>query len=404
MMRRCALLLLVVGSSAFGISTSSAQDLGPRRFRIERTAEAAGPVIAPIAADLPVGYYTIEGRETKVPALVFESGGTTYLAFADTPALGDLVTIAPSTRQDPPDAPRLEVADGQIEILLGAKPFATYRANEASKPYFYPVLGPDGVPMTRAYPMAEVEGEDKDHPHQRSFWFTHGNVNGYDFWASDPLNGEKPTFGNIRETARVLAEDGPVMAILMTKNEWLAPDGTKLLEDSRTALFHAGESPRVIDFGITLTAGDEPVTFGETKEGSFGLRVASSMDVKKKTGGRIINAEGITDTAAWGKASPWVDYTGPIAGKTMGVAILNHPSSFRYPTTWHVRDYGLFAANPFGYKDFGIDREGSYTILPGESIRLMYRVILHEGTTEEAEISKAFNRYAEPPRFIEVPD
>jgi hypothetical protein len=88
----------------------------------------------------------------------------------------------------------------------------------------------------------------------------------------------------------------------------------------------------------------------------------------------------------------------------MGVAILNHPSSFRYPTTWHVRDYGLFAANPFGYKDFGIDKEGSHTIAAGESIYLAYRVILHEGTTEEAEIAKAFTRYAEPPRFIEVGD
>jgi hypothetical protein len=396
--------MLVIGSSAFGSSTTSAQDAVSRRFRIERAGEAAGPVVVSLAADLPPAEYTMEGKDAEVLAQVFVSDRRTYLAFADTPALGDLVTIAPSARQGFPDAPRLKVADGQIEILLGEKPFATYCATEASKPYFYPVLGPGGVPMTRAYPMAEVEGEAKDHPHQRSLWFTHGNVNEYDFWASDPLNGEKPTFGKIREIERDLTTSGSVVAILRTKNEWLAPDGTKLLEDEREARFYSGEAPRVIDFAITLKAGAEPVTFGETKEGSFGLRVASSMDVNKKTGGRIINAEGITDTAAWGKASPWVDYTGPIAGKTMGVAILNHPSSFRYPTTWHVRDYGLFAANPFGYKDFGIDKEGAYMIAAGESIRLAYRVILHEGTTEEAEIAKAFTRYAEPPRFIEVRD
>ncbi len=122
------------------------------------------------------------------------------------------------------------------------------------------------------------------------------------------------------------------------------------------------------------------------------------MDVKRKQGGQIVNAEGITDTDAWGKASPWVDYTGPVKGKTVGVAILNHPESFRYPTTWHVRDYGLFAANPFGYHDFGVDKPGSHTIPAGESIHFRYRVILHEGRTDEARIAAAFQAFAEPPK------
>ena len=119
---------------------------------------------------------------------------------------------------------------------------------------------------------------------------------------------------------------------------------------------------RVIDFEITLKATHGPVTFGDTKEGMFGLRVASSMDVNKKQGGRITNAEGLTDDQAWGKASPWVDYTGPVQGKTVGIAILNHPRSFRYPTTWHVRTYGLFAANPFGWHDFGLGKSGEYVL------------------------------------------
>jgi hypothetical protein len=111
-----------------------------------------------------------------------------------------------------------------------------------------------------------------------------------------------------------------------------------------------------------------------------------------------VNAEGVVDTDAWGKASPWVDYTGPIGDETLGVAILNHPSSFRYPTTWHVRDYGLFAANPFGYRDFKYADSGTHTIAPGESIELRYRVILHEGDTDGAQIARAFEAYANPPR------
>jgi hypothetical protein len=133
----------------------------------------------------------------------------------------------------------------------------------------------------------------------------------------------------------------------------------------------------------------------------FGLRVASSMDVDRKRGGRITNAEGLNDAKAWGKASPWVDYTGPVEGKTVGIAILNHPRSFRYPTSWHVRTYGLFAANPFGWHDFGLGRSGEHLLPAGQELRFSYRVILHEGETPDAGIAKAFEGYAEPPT-IEV--
>jgi hypothetical protein len=129
----------------------------------------------------------------------------------------------------------------------------------------------------------------------------------------------------------------------------------------------------------------------------FGIRVASSMDVTKKLGGRISNAEGLTDEKAWGRASPWVDYAGPVFGKTVGIAILNHPSSFRYPTTWHVRTYGLFAANPFGWHDFGAHVPGDYTLPTGETIAFNYRVILHEGDAAAAKLDRAFSAYAKPP-------
>jgi Methane oxygenase PmoA len=129
----------------------------------------------------------------------------------------------------------------------------------------------------------------------------------------------------------------------------------------------------------------------------FGIRVASSMDVTRKGGGRITNAEGLTDEKAWGKPSPWVDYVGPVKEKTVGIAVLNHPDSFRYPTTWHVRTYGLFAANPFGWHDFAGPVPGDYTIPAGGSIAFRYRVILHEGDTPAARVDRAFEAYAKPP-------
>ena len=110
----------------------------------------------------------------------------------------------------------------------------------------------------------------------------------------------------------------------------------------------------------------------------MGVRVAGTMKVDAKLGGRIVNSEGQTDGDAWAKRAAWVDYHGPVDGLTVGVAILNHPSSFRFPTYWHVRTYGLFAANPFGWQDFqrSDDVDGSCALAPGESITLVAHAAL----------------------------
>jgi hypothetical protein len=280
---------------------------------------------------------------------------------------------------------------GNLLVTLDGHPLTEYRIDANTKPFFFPLIGPTGVSFTRAYPMEKVPGEDRDHPHQRSCWFTHGKVNGVDFWS------ETKNAGMIREMWRRVRVEGPVVGRLRTRNAWLAPDWRKVCEDERTVTFYRTKGPRVIDFDITIHATDGPLTFGDTKEGMFGLRVASSMDVNKKSGGRITNADGVTDLKAWGQASPWVDYVGPVQGKTVGIAILNHPGSFRYPTTWHVRDYGLFAANPFGWHDFGRPDKGDHTVPAGQSIRFGYRVILHEGDTAAIGMPAQFQAYAKPP-------
>jgi len=137
------------------------------------------------------------------------------------------------------------------------------------------------------------------------------------------------------------------------------------------------------------------VKFGDTKEGMLGVRVASSMDVDKGSG-HILNSRGEKDGDAWGKQAEWCDYYGPVDGKTVGIAIMEHPTSFRYPTYWHVRTYGLFATNPFGLNAFtnGKTADGSYTIPAGGKITFRYRILIHEGTTEEAKIAETYSKYA----------
>lgn len=285
---------------------------------------------------------------------------------------------------------RLRQGDQSLEILAGEQPFATYVYNSGGKPILWPIHGPTGARMTRAYPLAKVDGEKTDHVHQRSLWFTHGDVNGVSFWMEE---GERGTI--VQRELNVLREGSP--AVIETRNDWLDPAGRKLLEDRRVLAFSADGDRRTIDFNITLTASAGPVKFGDTKEGTFGIRVPTSMDVDAKGGGRIVNSEGLSDQKAWGQPAAWVDYSGPVGQETLGVAVLNHPSSFRYPTRWHVRTYGLFAANPFGLKEFTEDEsaDGAAILAAGESLSLRYRVILHKGDAATGRIAEQFKAYAD---------
>jgi hypothetical protein len=282
-----------------------------------------------------------------------------------------------------------EKTETGVTIKADGQPFAEYVFNSAGKPIVWPVIGPTGKRMTRNWPMETgVPGEtDRDHPHQRSLWFTHGDVNGIDFWSMGK--------GRIEHRELVKSESGPE-AVVVTRNDWVSPDGGKpVLKDERTLKFGADAGQRWIDFDIVLTAPDTPVVFGDTKEGSFGVRTASNMRVDSKKGGRIVNSEGQADGAAWGKPAAWVDYHGPVDGETLGIAILNHPSSFRFPTHWHVRTYGLFAGNPFGLADFTSGAsKGEYTLPGGESMKLRYRVLLHKGDEKQGRVAEAFADFA----------
>lgn len=276
-------------------------------------------------------------------------------------------------------------SDNGVVIQIDGKPFTEYLTDANGTPILWPIIGPTGKAMTRAYPMADNPGEKKDHPHHRSMWFTHGNVNGLSFWHKE--------FIKHREFVRIESGD---RAVVVTRNDWMGRDGKKICEDERTLTFATDGNARWIDFDITLGATDQPVKFGDTKEGTMGVRVAATMKVDAKKGGQIVNSEGQTDGGTWGKPAAWVDYHGPVEGETLGIAILNHPTSFRFPTYWHVRTYGLFAANPFGLHDFQGSRkvDGSHTLKPGETMALRYRVLLHRGDEKDGDVARAFADYS----------
>lgn len=289
-----------------------------------------------------------------------------------------------------------EKTDQGVAVKIDGELFTYYLTCSGSKPILWPVIGPTGKPLTRAYPMhSDNADERQDHPHQRSVWFTHGDVNGIDFWGADPNNPKIAKPGTTKHRKFVAVESGP-QAKVVAQNDWLGPDGKKVLEDERRLTFGVDGDSRWIDYDIVLKATEGPVTFGDTKEGAMGVRTAASMKVDAKKGGHIVNAEGLTDKEAWGKRSAWVDYVGPVDGQTVGIAFMNHPSSTRFPTYWHVRTYGLFAANPFGVSDFTQSKaeNGALTIPAGESVTLRYRILFHKGDTKQAKVAEAFESYA----------
>ncbi len=304
----------------------------------------------------------------------------------------------------------VETEKDGIVIKIDNKLFTKYVTDgEANKPYFWPLIGPTGKSMTRAFPMEDVPGEKQDHPHHRSMWFGFQGINGVDTWHEpatyherfrtkpDELAKRLGGLGSIVHTTTLKAEALEDRAILETESTYLDNGGAPMLQDRRWFVFQVDESSnaRVIDVDIVLTGTEDTVTLGDAKDAGFSLRVAHSMSVDAKQGGRIINSEGQEDKEAWSKPAKWVNFNGMVEGEKLGIAMLNHPTSFRYPNRWHVRTYGLFTANPFGSKSMDKSAEdGTVTLKKGETLTLRYRVILHEGDEKSANIAQAFEAYA----------
>jgi hypothetical protein len=277
-----------------------------------------------------------------------------------------------------------------------------FRDDDARKPYFWPVIGPKGKSMTRAFPMATVDGEQHDHPHHRGVWFGHQGVGGTDTWleaASKDLKGDKQkeflaSLGTIAHTAFTELSANDERAVIRTNNDYLDSTGKQLMADHRTMIFRMSNGQLFLDFDITLIGMYGDVQLQDMKDAGLNVRVPTSMSFTDGKG-HIINSAGDRDGDTWSKSAEWVDYHGPVEGEHLGIAFLNHPASFRHPTRWHVRDYGLFTANAFGPHSLDPSAEsGTFTLKSGEAVRLRHRIIFHEGDAEAAGIEEAYQAYA----------
>ena len=308
-------------------------------------------------------------------------------------------------------------SDQKVDIFVGDELFTSYIfPKDLEKPVLYPIVARGDLKVTRGFPRDPRPGERVDHPHHVGYWFNYGDVNGLDFWNNSyniPAE-KKDRYGSIVHKGVKNTSGGETGELEVTM-DWIKPDGAKLLQEDTKFIFSVAGNKRIIDRITTLTAMEEEVLFEDNKEGVLGIRmtralelpsdkpeiftdasgIASEVPVLNNDGvtGDYLNSEGITGGDVWGKRAVWCKLYGEIEGNPVSVAIVDHPQNPGYPTHWHARGYGLFAANPLGQKVFSDGKlELNLKLLPNESVTFRYRVIVQsesELTAEELNESAA---------------
>jgi methane monooxygenase PmoA-like len=287
----------------------------------------------------------------------------------------------------------------RIDVQIGGRAFATYHFDASiAKPLMYPLRSAAGAIVTRGYPMTtEIAGEERDEPHQRAMYFAHGDINGFDFWGEEAFakwsDHSASAFGRTVFRSVDDIRSGDDAGDLQATFDLVTPAGV-IGEEIQKYRFTGDDRSRIIDCTFTLRATRGPLTVGDTKEGTFAVRVAKELH---PPAGRMMNADGGSgEKGIWGRRSNWVDYSGRVAREDVGVAIFDHPQNAR-PAYWHARAYGLLSANPFGLKQFTGDRRrnGTYAIPSGESLVLRYRVLVHHGDASQANVAGVYRQFAE---------
>jgi hypothetical protein len=309
-------------------------------------------------------------------------------------------------------------AQRRVDITIDGKPFTSYIwPTTLRKPVLFPIIDADGVTLTRGYPLAPRPAERTDHPHHDGLWFNYSNVNGFDFWNnSDAIpDARKPKMGSIRFDKIVSSASGLHSGELVTQSTWIDGNGKPVIEETTHFVFADRDGVRTIDRVATLHV-LEQVVFGDDKDGLLGLRVASWLESPNAKGGSFtdgsgqvtqvagaahdasgvyLTSEGIKGDAAWGTRGQWCALTGHDGNHVATIAIFDHPGNPGYPTYWHARDYGLFAANPLGRDNFDPKQPAfNYTLQKGQTATFRYRVAFYPRAATAAELNREAGSFA----------
>lgn len=310
----------------------------------------------------------------------------------------------------------------RVDVTVDGKPFTAYiypGPAVLKKPVLYPIRTAGGNFITRGWPMDPRPGERVDHPHHVGMWFNYGDVNGHDFWnnSNDIAPGNKGPFGTIVHTGVKAMKNGNDQAELTVTADWLDKDNKPMLREVTTFMFSGKGAERSIDRITTLTALAAPVEFKDNKEGLIGMRVARSLEhpstkpevftdasgVATKVPaldnsgvtGQYLSSEGIKGDAVWGTRAKWVNLMGTVNGEAVTVTLFDHPKNVGYPTYWHARGYGLFAANPLAPSIFtdGKAAAMNYTLPAGQSVTFRYRLAITSGSVSSDQTARQAQQF-----------
>jgi len=314
-------------------------------------------------------------------------------------------------------APKVDFVQSKdkIDVNIDGKLFTSYiYGDKLPKPSLIHIKTPSGIEVSRRYPLTELEGGSDDHLHHVGLFFVVDEVNGTKFWNN---TSNSPQIKHI-QTKQALGGEGK--GTLETVSHWIDKKGQVVLEDNRIIAFIAGENEGeyAIDYTVNLTAMVDKVTFEDTEEGVFAIRLSDYLREPKRgkrvEPGKEIPAQSVKGTSmyfssngdkmakgVWGKRAKWVAIQGVKDGKVVGVAILNHPESLNYPTYWHARNYGLFSANPLGQGDFQRQDDYeknepiylNYTLEKGKTAHFRFKVIVYEGVKTQEQIEQRFKKF-----------
>ena len=316
----------------------------------------------------------------------------------------------------------------RVDVTVDGKPFTSYLwETNQRKPVLYPLIAPDGTTVTRGYPFQTISGERVDHPHHAGLWFNYGNANNFDFWNnSDAIKpADRSKYGTVKFDKIVSAKSGDNAGELVTESTWVAGDpaagNTKPIMTQTTRYVFSkltvdGNPGRAIDMAVTLKA-LTPVVFHDDKEGLLGIRVAHFLESATEKGGTFLDAngkatqvaaadtagatgvyrtsEGVTGDAVWSTRGRWCELSGTTKdGKAETIAIFDHAGNPGYPTYWHARGYGLFAANPLGAHIFNPKAEPmNYSIETGKAATFRYRILIVSGTATSDELNRQAQKF-----------
>jgi Methane oxygenase PmoA len=305
-------------------------------------------------------------------------------------SLSDRIRVVPNERQR------------RVDIFIDGQPFTAYVWPEKlAKPVLFPLRTAKGTVVTRGFPLEPRSGERVDHPHHAGLWFNYGNVNGFDFWNNSEaiMPEDAPKMGNIRQRAITLAKSGPDQGELEVEADWITGKPQLILKEHTRFVFRGGTDFRSIDRITTLQALSEKVVFNDDKEGVLGMRVTRALEapsdkaeVFTDAGGRAttvakldnsgvngvyLTSEGRKGDAAWGTRGHWCNLSGIVGNEPVTITIFDHPANPGFPTYWHARGYGLFAANPLGQKIFsGGKQELNFSLVPNQRVTFRYRILI----------------------------